>query len=277
MATTPASASISEATRQPDTLALLFQEMFTVIVRLRVNRQRLTDVEVFRMQIRNTLKSVEQEGLLGGYDTEDLRVAAFAVVAFLDESILDSRNPFFEDWPCQPLQLELFGVQAAGEIFYRNLERILARPDSAKVADLLEVHQICLLLGFRGRYGLYRTALELEGIAQRVETSINRIRGATSVAVWRPAARAILAAIKPPLPRYLRASRYLEADWAGVARTLLHRPKTDVNAEIMAEIDLHFTKAGELIKQLTAASAVFLFGDTGAAKTTLIAQAGIQA
>jgi type VI secretion system protein ImpK len=277
MATTPANTSVSEATRQPDTLALLFQEMFTVIVRLRVNRQRLTDVEVFRMQIRNTLKSIEQEGLIGGYDVEDLRVAAFAVVAFLDESILDSRNPFFEDWPCQPLQLELFGVQAAGEIFYRNLDRILARPDSANVADLLEVHQICLLLGFRGRYGLYRTALELDGMARRVETKINRIRAGTSLAVWRPAARVTPTAAKPPLPRYLRASRYLEADWAGVARTLLHRNKTEVNAEMLTEIDLHFAKAGECIKHLAASPAVFVLGDTGAAKTTLIAQAGIQA
>jgi type VI secretion system protein ImpK len=283
MPTTTEYSPVNEASRRPENLALLFQEMLTVVVRLRAGRQRLTDLEVFRMQIRNALKGVEQDGLACGYQVEDLRVATFAVVAFLDESILDSQNPFFDDWPFQPLQLELFGVQAGGEIFYRNLDRLLARPDSATLADLLEVHQICLLLGFRGRYGLYRTPLEIDAISQRLETSINRIRGAGSIALWRRAALPLAAALKPPVPRYLRASSYLEADWSAVARTLLHRKKTEENLETLTEIDLHFSKAAQClhdshgIRKLEEVPTVFLLGDPGAGKSTLIAKAGIQA
>ena len=186
MATTPVNAPVTEIPRRADTLALVFQEVFTVIARLRANRQKLADVEVFRVQIRNALKNVEQEGLRRGYGLEDLRVASFAVVAFLDESILNSQNPVFADWQRQPMQEELFGVHVAGEIFYRNLERLLARQDSDALGDLLEVHQICLLLGFRGRYSASGTAAEIRGILQQIEEKIRRIRGTAAVPNWQP-------------------------------------------------------------------------------------------
>ena len=70
--------------------------------------------------ILHPLIMAEQDALRRGYGQEDVRVAVFAVVAFLDESILNSQNPMFADWPRRPLQLELFGVQIAGEIFFRQ-------------------------------------------------------------------------------------------------------------------------------------------------------------
>ena len=56
----------------------------------------------------------EQEARSRGYTAEDMRLASFAVVAFLDESVLNLRNPVFADWPRQPLQEELFGHHVAG-------------------------------------------------------------------------------------------------------------------------------------------------------------------
>jgi type VI secretion system protein ImpK len=88
-----------------------------------------------------------------GYTSEDVRLAAFAVVALLDESALNARQPALADWARRPLQDELFGGHLAGEWFFQHVEQLLARPDSAALADVLEVHQLVLLLGFRGRYG----------------------------------------------------------------------------------------------------------------------------
>ena len=76
------------------------------------------------------------------------------MVAFLDESILNSRNPLFADWPRKPLQEELFGTHMAGEVFFQNLQKLLGRTDSHELADLLEVYYLCLLLGFGGRYSM---------------------------------------------------------------------------------------------------------------------------
>jgi type VI secretion system protein ImpK len=103
-------------------------------------------------------------------------MATLAVVGFLDESILVSRNPLFADWPRKPLQEELFGSHMAGELFFQNLEQLLARSDSADLADVLEVHYLCLLLGYRGRYS-GRGGGELQGIMAAVANKIRRIRG----------------------------------------------------------------------------------------------------
>ena len=99
-------------------LALAFQEVFTAIVRLRYNRQNVTNSEAFRAQMKQALLRAEQEGRSGGYKPEDVRQVLFAVVAFLDESVLGSKSPIFADWPRLPLQTELFGRQIAGEMVF---------------------------------------------------------------------------------------------------------------------------------------------------------------
>jgi type VI secretion system protein ImpK len=193
MAITPQSGAAPvppQAPRRYENLALLFQEALTVVERLRANRQRVADPETFRAQMRNALKSAEQEALRRGYSAEDVRVATFAVVAFLDESILNSQNPIFADWPRKPLQEELFGVHVAGEIFFRNVERLLSRQDSEPLADLLELYQLCLLLGFRGRYSSTGTA-EIRSVSSQIEEKIRRIRGVSPEPAWEIAPQAI--------------------------------------------------------------------------------------
>ena len=168
----------SGATRT-DNLALIFQEVLTAIVRLRSNRQELTDAESFRYSIREAIKtSIQEARNQAGYNAEDIKMATMALVGFLDESILNMRNPLFADWPRKPLQEELFGIHMAGEIFFRNLEQLMGRPDSADLADLLEVHYLCLLLGFGGRYSIGGKG-ELQAITTATGDKIRRIRGAS--------------------------------------------------------------------------------------------------
>jgi len=187
----PPAAAGFEIAKRADNLALIFQEVITVVVRLRANRQRFGDPEVFRSQIRNALKSAETEGARRGYNVEDIRVGTFAVIAFLDESILNSQNTIFADWQRKPLQEELFGVHIAGEIFFRNLDRLLGRSDSEPLADLLEVHQLCLLLGFRGRYSASSNSSEIRSLIGQIEEKIRRIRGAITPLDWQPPAGTI--------------------------------------------------------------------------------------
>lgn len=162
--------------RRMDNLALVFQEILTAIVRLRTNRQVVTDAELFRGQMREALRAADQDSRNRGYGPEQSKLAIFAVVAFLDESILNLQQPVFAQWPRKPLQEELFGVHIAGEIFFRNLERLLGQGDSQDLADVLEVHELCLLLGFRGRYGIGGQA-ELRSVIDSVAEKIRRIRG----------------------------------------------------------------------------------------------------
>jgi type VI secretion system protein ImpK len=157
-------------------LALAFQEVFTAIVRLRYNRQPVTNAESFRNQLKQALQRADQEARSGGYKPEDVRQVLFAVVAFLDESVLSSKNPIFADWPRLPLQTELFGHQIAGEVVFQELQKTLARPDSPEGSDVLEVYALCLLLGFRGRYAA-GGAGDLQSLVSAIQEKIRRVRG----------------------------------------------------------------------------------------------------
>jgi type VI secretion system protein ImpK len=171
----PGGANAAGGGRRPENLALVFQELLTVIERMRSNRQPVSDAVSFRQQVREALKSADQEARRRGYTAEDIQLAIFAVVAFLDETILNLRWPAFVDWPRQPLQEELFGHHIAGEIFFQNLQALLGRNDSQELADLLEVYQTCLLLGFAGRYSIGGRA-ELRAIIEATGLKIRRIR-----------------------------------------------------------------------------------------------------
>lgn len=162
--------------RRRDNLALVFQEVLTAIVRLRTNRQVVTDAELFRAQMREALRAADQEARKRAYASEQSRLAIFAAVAFLDESILNLQQPVFSQWPRKPMQEELFGVHIAGEIFFNNVQRMLGERDSHDVADVLEVYQLCMLLGFRGRYGLAGQA-ELRNVIDSISEKLARIRG----------------------------------------------------------------------------------------------------
>jgi type VI secretion system protein ImpK len=157
-------------------LALALQEALTAVVRLRADRQPVTDAAGFRAQMMQLLGRAEQDARIAGYEPADVRMAVFAVVALLDESALNARQPALADWARRPLQEELFGVHMAGEWLFQNVEQLLARPDTPALADLLEVHQLVFLLGFRGRYGAADPSA-LHAYTSRVADRVARLRG----------------------------------------------------------------------------------------------------
>jgi type VI secretion system protein ImpK len=160
-------------------LALSFQEMFTAVVRLRFNRQSVPSADSFREHMRQALRSASQDAVQKGYSADDVKIAAFAVVAFLDESVLASNNPVFSTWSRLPFQEELFGHHMGGEAFFQYAQQLLARRDSAETADILEVFFLCLLLGYRGRYGIGNSG-ELRAIMDSIRDKIYRVRGAAT-------------------------------------------------------------------------------------------------
>lgn len=158
-----------------ENLALVFQELLTAIIRLRTDRQDVSNAEAFRAQVLGAVRSAEQHAKSRAYTDDDIRLAVFAVIAFLDESILNLRKPVFKDWVRRPLQEELFGRHVAGETFFDNLNQILGRRDSEETADLLEIYYLCLLLGYLGKYSITSKA-DLRALMGQVEDKIQRIR-----------------------------------------------------------------------------------------------------
>ena len=108
----------SNLDRRAENMAFAFQEVLTVGERLRANRQAVNDAESFRYQIREALKTADNEARKRGYNGDDIQLTIFAVVAFLDESILNLRNPVFADWPRRPLQEEMFPDRMVAGCFH---------------------------------------------------------------------------------------------------------------------------------------------------------------
>jgi type VI secretion system protein ImpK len=157
-------------------LALALQEVFTIAVRVRTDRLAEPDASAFRNRVRQLLAEAHAEARRAGYGDEDVNSALYAFVAFLDESVLNSAQPVFADWHRQPLQEEVFGGHVGGEQFFLMLRGLQARQDSEDLADVLEVFELCLLLGFHGRYAAGDQG-ELRGFATAVAERISRIRG----------------------------------------------------------------------------------------------------
>lgn len=164
-------------TARVNSLSFCFQEVLTAILRVRFQRQQVQDAESFRAQMRRSLQSAMQEARSLGYSSDTVQMGVFAAVAYMDESVLNLQNPTFADWARRPLQEELFGGHLAGETFFRNLKTLLGQPDSPEVADALELHCLCLQMGYRGRYALGDTG-ELHQMLRQAQDKIQRIRGA---------------------------------------------------------------------------------------------------
>lgn len=160
-----------------ETISVLFQEPLTAVERLWSNPQMTQDPNGLRNSMKNALKTSIDEARRKSFSDDETRMAMFAIVAYLDETILTQNQPAFADWRRKPLQEELFGVHIAGEIFFQNLEGIIRQPDSPAVADLLELYAQCISLGFQGRYSAGGRA-ELKRIVDACMDKCRRIRGA---------------------------------------------------------------------------------------------------
>jgi type VI secretion system protein ImpK len=178
------------STARTNSLALCFQEVLTAVLRVRFRRQQVQDAQSFRAQMRATLQAAMQEARALGYSSETVQTAVFATVAYLDESVLTLQSPVFADWPRQTMQEQLFGVQLAGETFFHNLTKLLNEQDSSEVADALELHCLCLQMGYRGRFALGDTG-ELGQMIRQAQAKIQRVRGAATL---------MPAVVAPPVP-----------------------------------------------------------------------------
>ena len=101
-------------------------------------------------------------------DADDIR---FALVALVDETVLQKGGPLRDYWLPRPLQLRYFNENVAGEAFFARLDSI--RKDPAR-SDVLRVYYLCLLFGFRGQYAVRGGQADLTEIIERVRDELVR-------------------------------------------------------------------------------------------------------
>jgi len=99
---------------------------FALILKLR-DTSEYGDPELLRQRILDLLGRIEHDGKEGGIEYDDIHQAMFALIAFLDETIIASGWIHKDVWLTKPLQLEFFNRFDAGQEFYNRLENLRQR------------------------------------------------------------------------------------------------------------------------------------------------------
>jgi len=141
---------MSERTNKNDLVALA-GPVFDLI--LRVKAGIVTPSNELRPQIAGMLIDFEKRAERYRFNHKIVQVAKFALAAFVDETVLTNNFPLKDEWEKNPLQLEYFGEQLAGNKFFDKLDGMIKQIEQTQ--DAVEIYYYCMLLGFKGRYAIY--------------------------------------------------------------------------------------------------------------------------
>jgi type VI secretion system protein ImpK len=180
-------------------LAEIFGDLFVLGAYIR-DAKDLGAVEHLRGRLHHLFQAAEEQGRNVGIPQDTLTQAKYAVAAYLDEMIINSRWSLRDQWSSKPLQYDFFGEFVAGEGFYKRLDAVRNRLPVD--LDLLEVFAMCLIFGFEGQYRLHDREM-LKGVLQDVTREIQAKRG--EVAVLSPRGRRpdeLLELVKRELPAW---------------------------------------------------------------------------
>ena len=125
--------------------------MFDLILRLKAGI--VAPSNELRPKIAGLLDEFEKRAERYKFNHKIVQVSKFALAAFADETVLTADFPLKMEWEKNPLQLEHFGEQLAGNKFFEKLESMLKQIEVTQ--DAVEVYYYCMLLGFKGRYAIY--------------------------------------------------------------------------------------------------------------------------
>lgn len=160
---------MSERTNKNDLVAFA-APIFDLILRLKAGIvQPSNDL---RPKIVSMLNDFEKRAERYRYNPKVTQVAKFGLAAFVDETVLTNNFPLRQEWEKNPLQLEYFGEQLAGEKFFDKLEAMLNQIEITQ--DAVEVYYVCMLLGFKGKYAVYEKD-KLLAIMQKTANALVKV------------------------------------------------------------------------------------------------------
>ena len=151
----------------PNDLIAFAGPIFDLILRLKAGI--VAPSNDLRPKVASLLTDFENRAERYRFSSKITQVAKFALAAFVDETVLSNNFNLKAEWEKNPLQLEYFGEQLAGNKFFEKLAAMLKQVDVT--ADAVEIYYVCMLLGFKGRYAVY----EKERLLQIMQETANAL------------------------------------------------------------------------------------------------------
>jgi len=141
---------MSERTTKNDLVAFA-APIFDLILRLKAGIVKPSND--LRPKVAALLMDFEKRAERYRFNHKIVQVSKFALASFVDETILTNNFQMKEEWEKNPLQLEYFGEQLAGNKFFDKLLSMIKQIE--QTADAVEIYYYCMLLGFKGKYAVY--------------------------------------------------------------------------------------------------------------------------
>ncbi len=168
-----------------ENLTTLCTDIFLIIIRMR-EAENLGEPAALRKLIIHYLELFRKNCRAMNVDPTAIDDAVYSLVALLDETVMSVPGECRDFWVTNPIQLELYGDNMAGQEFFRRLEKLSTDPERMK--DVLEVFYICLCLGFEGKYKLMGDPAERDAIIDNLARMLLKV-GKRSVASLSPHGR----------------------------------------------------------------------------------------
>jgi type VI secretion system protein ImpK len=159
----------AEADLLGDNLAPLFQ----LLVRVERSRETRGDSDKLYRQCCQEVERFQARAKELDLPVTEAEQGLYALVALIDEMAMNQEGPLKEYWQPRLLQLRYFNENVAGDGFFDRLSQLRGDPKSAR---LLRVYYLCLLFGFRGKYRVRGSELELLEIEEGLRAELQRAK-----------------------------------------------------------------------------------------------------
>lgn len=146
-------------------------DVLSLILQLR-NSQDLPAPDILQRRVLGLFDTMMQHGRDARVPEQDMVDCKYALAAFADEVIYHSNWPGRTQWLNNPLQLQFFQVNTAGDGFFERLDHLHAARGRDHVT---QIYFLCLALGFQGKFRLgqpEQLAAVAEGVGNHVALSI---------------------------------------------------------------------------------------------------------
>jgi len=146
-------------------------DVLSLILQLR-NSQDLPAPDILQRRVLGLFQTMMDNGRDAGIPEQDMNDVKYALAAFADEVIYHSSWPGRTQWLNNPLQLQFFQENTAGDGFFSRLDQLYAQRGRDHVT---QVYFLCLALGFQGKFRLQgqdQLGAVVEGVGNHVAVAV---------------------------------------------------------------------------------------------------------
>lgn len=163
------------ALRQLNPLVDSAAKLLALIGRLRTTAQH-NDVSGLHRQVKQEIQMFEASARSSGASQEAVIAGRYTLCAAIDETVLNTPWGSNSSWSNESMLITFHQEAWGGEKVFQILDRIRQNP--AGNIDLLELIDICIAMGFEGKYRVQQNGrMQLEAMRDELFTTIRMHRG----------------------------------------------------------------------------------------------------